>query len=184
MEAKNKKWLVSAVLAALAALGIGGAALAQGGTKQPTTPAQQGTVASTTATTVAESGTEAASEVPDATEGPETVGGDNGDQSPSYKASITVPNADGGTEVADSEAADAQALSGLAKISADQAKAAALAAVPGTVVKVTLDNENGAVVYSVEVDTGHGVIDVKVDAGNGAILHQEAGDGSETEGAD
>jgi uncharacterized membrane protein YkoI len=38
---------------------------------------------------------------------------------------------------------------------------------------VELDNENGVVVYSVELDNG---LDVKVDAGNGNILHTEQPD--------
>ena len=40
-----------------------------------------------------------------------------------------------------------------------------------TVVKVELENENGAVVYSVELSDGS---DVKIDAGAAAILHTEA----------
>ena len=60
---------------------------------------------------------------------------------------------------------------GKATITVTQAEAAALAANPGTtVVKVELDNENGALVYSVELSNG---LDVKVDAGNGEILHTE-----------
>ena len=66
------------------------------------------------------------------------------------------------------EAEEAVALQELAVITADDAVAVALAAYPGTAaIKVELDNENGAVVYSVELDTGQ---DVKVDAGNGGIL--------------
>jgi hypothetical protein len=57
-------------------------------------------------------------------------------------------------------------------ITADQAKAAALTANPGTTAtKVTLDDENSCLVYSVELSNG---LDVKVDAGNGQILHTEA----------
>jgi hypothetical protein len=103
-------------------------------------------------------------------------GGDSG-KAP-YTSSVTV--ADSGT---DSEANDA-ALAGLAKISPDQAKAAALAAVPGTAGKVELENEDGNVVYGVEVTTASGsTMDVKVDAGNGKVLSQEADDGAEGTGA-
>jgi uncharacterized membrane protein YkoI len=35
-----------------------------------------------------------------------------------------------------------------------------------------LDNENGSLVYSVELSNG---TDVKVDASNGAVLHAETG---------
>ena len=58
----------------------------------------------------------------------------------------------------------AAALQNNATITSAQAEAAALAANPGTtVVKTELDNENGVLVYSVELSSG---MDVKVDAGN------------------
>ncbi len=80
-------------------------------------------------------------------------------QVPAYTCSIKVPQP---------EPAD---LSTLAKIKADQAMAAAQAAFPGAQVKkVELDNENGCLMYSVDLSNG---MDVKVDAGNGSILHQE-----------
>ncbi|MBX0328385.1 PepSY domain-containing protein [Oscillochloris sp. ZM17-4] len=56
---------------------------------------------------------------------------------------------------ADNEAADAAALAGKAAISEQQARDAALAANPGaTVTTVSLDDENGTVVYSVELSSG------------------------------
>jgi uncharacterized membrane protein YkoI len=109
--------------------------------------------------------------------------GKSGDQTqdPSYTSSVTAPEQNG-----QSEADQSAALQSLAKISPDQARDAALAAVPGTAGKVELDNENGNVVYSVQITDASGkVIDVKVDAGNGSVLHQatdqnEAGKGAET----
>jgi uncharacterized membrane protein YkoI len=78
-----------------------------------------------------------------------------------------------GTEDNGNEAGESASLAGQAKISAEEAKAAALAANPGaSVAKVELDNENGSLVYSVELSNG---TDVKVDAGNGAVLHTETG---------
>lgn len=68
------------------------------------------------------------------------------------------------------EADEAAALAPLAKISADEAAAAAQAEVPGDVGKVELDNENGSLVYSVDI-AGQ---DVKVDAGTGAVLQVES----------
>ncbi|MEA2843807.1 MAG: hypothetical protein QOJ69_1478 [Actinomycetota bacterium] len=101
-----------------------------------------------------------------------------GDTKPAYTSSVTV--ADTGTE---NEANDA-ALAGLAKISPDQAKAAALAAVPGTAGQVALEDENGNVVFGVEITAADGTkTDVKVDAGNGTVLAQEAEDANES-GAD
>lgn len=105
-------------------------------------------------------------------EGDEGDGEEADDQS-AYTSSITV--ADTGGEQDD--ATEAANLQQLATITADQASQAAVAAVPGTVQKVELDNENGSVVYSVEIQTTGGAIDVKVDAGNGKVLAQEADDG-------
>ena len=106
------------------------------------------------------------------------AGPDDQVQEPSYTGSIGVDQAQ---YEGLSEADEAAALQGMATISADQAKAAAVAANPGTtVVKVELDNENGVLVYSVELNNG---LDVKVDAGNGAILHiEQAGADQETSG--
>jgi uncharacterized membrane protein YkoI len=95
---------------------------------------------------------------------------DSGAQDPTYAASIAVGQA--ATEGM-SEADEAAALQSKATISAADAEAAALAANSGaTVVKTELDNENGALVYSVELSNG---ADVKVDAGNGAILFTDSG---------
>ena len=66
------------------------------------------------------------------------------------------------------EADEAATLQGQAGISADEAQAAVEAANPGTkTLAVELDNENGTVIYEVELDNG---TDVKVDATNGNIL--------------
>lgn len=82
-----------------------------------------------------------------------------GGQTPSYECSIKVP---------EPEPAN---LASLAKITADQAIAASLAAYPGTQVKkVELENENGCLVYVVELSNG---LELKVDAGNGKVVHQE-----------
>jgi hypothetical protein len=65
-------------------------------------------------------------------------------------------------------------------ITADQAKAAALAANPGTtVLSVELDDENGCLVYGVELSNG---TDVKVYAGNGQVVHTEAAGPEDSEG--
>jgi uncharacterized membrane protein YkoI len=81
------------------------------------------------------------------------------DQVPTYACSIKVPEP------------EPRDLSSLAKIKADQAMAAAQAAFPGAAVKkVELDNENGCLVYSLELSNGGEVL---VDAGNGAVLRRE-----------
>jgi uncharacterized membrane protein YkoI len=66
------------------------------------------------------------------------------------------------------EAGEVATIANKATISAEQARAAALAANPGaTVVEVKLDDENGTIIYSVELNTG---ADVKVDAQSGTII--------------
>jgi uncharacterized membrane protein YkoI len=144
---------LGAALAALAALAVGGSALAsaQGSGSQPAT-----------APAAAEQDRQ------------------DGDQSPAYRSSITAPEQD-----FESEGAEAQALRSKATVSAAEARSAALAAVPGTAGQIELDNENGNVVYSVEITQADGsTIDVKVDAGNAKVLHQEADDGDDASEAE
>ena len=71
------------------------------------------------------------------------------------------------------ESSEAASLKALVTLTPEQATAAAIAAVPGTAGDVELENENGNVVYGVEVTTANGQVDVKVDPGNGSILAQE-----------
>lgn len=191
MQTKNKNRLAALIMAGLSVLGIGAVAVAQTtgqapapstAVEQPATPdsADQDNLQDEVA-----DGTTEAPEAEEATEVAEAEDDDDADdQSPSYTGSITVPNdeADDASEGEDDEAAEAESLAGLATVTADNAKEAALDAVPGQVVQVELDNENGSLVYSVEIDTGSGVVDVKVDAGNANILHQDADDDTEVEG--
>jgi uncharacterized membrane protein YkoI len=91
------------------------------------------------------------------------------DADPGKTSSVTVPAAQAATE-----ADEGTALQGLAKITQDQAKAAAVAAVPGDATKVELENEEGGVVYKVEVAGANGTrTDLVIDAGNGAVLSRE-----------
>jgi uncharacterized membrane protein YkoI len=84
----------------------------------------------------------------------------------------------GDQNAADSEVAEAgdgqeTAPTGTPAITADQAKATAEAHLnAGTATKVELDDENGQLVYSVEIGTS----DVKVDAMTGAVLSVETGE--------
>jgi len=155
---KAKKVLFTA----LAALGVtvGAAGLANAATSQP----------APTAPAVAQQA------------GPDTV---ETDESPNYTSSVTVPQTpDSGAET-DDEAADAAKLAPLATVTPEAASAAATAAVPGTAGAATLGDENGNVVYEVEVTTADGSkVEVKVDAGNGNVLAQETDDAGEENGAD
>lgn len=138
--------LIAGAAAVLAGLGITGAAATQNG---PTDPA-----------------------------GPAGQSDQQNQDDPTYTGSVPAPNEgnDSGTETQADESAEAQALQDLATVTADQARDAALAAVPGNAGKIELDNENGFVVYSVEITGADGTVtDVKVDAGNGQVLAQDAG---------
>ena len=68
-----------------------------------------------------------------------------------------------------SEQEESKALVGLAEITADEAEQVAEAKVGGTASKVELGNENGTLIYEVEI----GNQEVKVDAGNGSVLQVE-----------
>jgi hypothetical protein len=106
-----------------------------------------------------------------------TPSGQDQIETPAYSGSITVDQ----TQMEGMNEADESAtLQGQATITADQAQAAAEAANAGAkVIEVKLDDENGVLVYSVQLDNG---LDVKVDAGNGSILHTEQADGDNEAG--
>lgn len=95
----------------------------------------------------------------------------NNVQYPNYSASIKVP-----------ENASDENLTAMVKITPDQAKSAALSnptVSGGNVTGISLDNENGNLVYSVQITKGTAVYDVKVDAGNGHVLFIDTGMDSE-----
>lgn len=104
-------------------------------------------------------------------------GSTQGAEDPSYTGTVRAPaeteQADG-HEGSGSGAQEQAALQALATITAAQAEQSALAAFPGTVTETDLDNENGFVVYSVEINGADGTVtEVTVDAGNGSVLAQQ-----------
>lgn len=69
-----------------------------------------------------------------------------------------------------------------AQIGLDKATSIALQQVPGKVLKAGLENENGYLVYSVEILKQDGIVaDVKVDAGTGKVLRVDTGDDEHVE---
>jgi len=175
-EKKPRKRLYSLAAAIGLALGTMGVAAAASTPSQPAsavTTAQQQSTASTTdkAATSADQTTEA-----------ESSGSDEV-QDPTLSGSIQAPESTSG-----SEADEATALEALATISSSDAESAALAAVPGgTVNSVEPGNENGSVVYQVDMTDAAGqAVEVKVDAGSGDVLSTAAADNevSEAEGSD
>ncbi|MCU1545244.1 MAG: propeptide PepSY amd peptidase [Homoserinimonas sp.] len=164
MKLPIKRTLTAGIL--IGGLALGGAGVAMASTGSPADPGGANSTAS-------DSGTQ--------------------EQEPSYVGSVSAPQdaeiEDAETEGAETEGKDDEASEGdeskslqsLATATPEQATASALAVVPGTAGAVELDNENGYVVYSVEVTAADGSsVDVKVDAGNGDVLAEEADDDTET----
>ena len=82
-----------------------------------------------------------------------------------YQSSARIPN------VKQSDAAERQAMQRVTKISLAQAQAIAQKAAPkAKLVKAELDNEDGNVVYEVELLENGMERNIVVDAGNGRIL--------------
>lgn len=61
-----------------------------------------------------------------------------------------------------------------ATVSQQQAEAAALAVQPGQVVKAKLDDEDGYLVWQIDVKHDRGTTEIAVDAGNSKVLAAEA----------
>jgi len=169
--------MVGMLTAAVLLVGILGAAVAthaQG-------PAAPSATASSAPATLAEGSTrgggatedkEAVGKAPDTDRVDEQVEEQSGTQVEGGSEDVgpdqAQPAYTGSVKVGDHEPAD---LGKLATVTVDQASAAAVAVNPGaTAVKVELDNENGYLVYSVELSNG---ADVKVDAGTGKVLCTE-----------
>lgn len=111
-------------------------------------------------------------------------------QDPAVNSSVKAPpetEANDAAEGSENDAAEASQLKDLAKIDRAAAEKAALEAAPGEVKETELDNENGSVVYSVEVAGKDGKSqEVIVDAGSGKVLaaQQDEEDGADEGPAD
>ena len=175
----NLKRLRDPLVAALGALLIGGVSVAMANnhgtpTDAPAVNAEEPAGGSDTDTLEEGDQTGGDSEAAEDTEadeaGPE-------EQEPNYAETATIAVDE--STMPEDEAAEAAALAGLATvISQDEAEKAALAAVRGgDIMQAELDNENGFVVWSIEVRDAAGTVhDVKIDAGNAAVLGTEAGE--------
>ena len=64
-------------------------------------------------------------------------------------------------------------LAKLARISQQEAEAAALSVQPGKVVKAKLDDEDGYLVWQIDVKHANGTTEFAVDAGNAKVLAAE-----------
>lgn len=154
----NKQQIIP--LAALAIVALGGATLGISKMNPTAVNAQSPKAAQVQQETEkADTGTEAT---------------ENNNQEPNYTSSIRVASQANDSETNDTT--EAKQLASLAKISEAQAKAAAEKSAGGSASSVTLEEENGNVVYAVTV----GKKEVKVDAGNGKVLHTETAEAGET----
>ncbi len=61
-----------------------------------------------------------------------------------------------------------------ARLTQQEAEAAALAVMPGQIVKAKLDDEDGYLVWQIDVKHAKGITEIAVDAGNGKALAAEA----------
>lgn len=147
------------------ALLIGGGALAFADTGTPT-PGSTSTISSPQ-----ENGDTGAETKGENTEPGETV----------FTGTIKAPAETNETEAADGspeekaqEKAETDALAKLATVTGQEAAKAATDLVPGTVSSIELDDEDGFVVWEVDITQADGTtVEVLVDAGNASILAQE-----------
>lgn len=111
-------------------------------------------------------------EANDATEAPENTKNSQSlaiNQNRTENQQSEASDGDGETNDDAEEQQEAAKLQPLAKITAQQAQQAAQTAVGGKASSVKLEDENGNLVYAVEI----GKQEVKVDAGNGRVLYSE-----------
>jgi uncharacterized membrane protein YkoI len=80
----------------------------------------------------------------------------------------------GSIRVMENRQEDEASLLKLARITRQQAESAALAVQPGKVVKARLDDEEGFLVWQVDVRHGNQATEFSVDAGNGKVIAAEA----------
>lgn len=115
---------------------------------------------------------------------PSTAQSQTGPAAQSQPAPAAPEQAEAGEHGNGNEQAESAALASQAKISVDQANAAALAKFPGAIIKKTdLGNENGTLAYDVQLTDSSGKgQEMKVDATTGAVLSTQA-DGPEAPGA-
>jgi len=111
---------------------------------------------------------------PDTDNVDEQVGNqDNTDTGAGVQDESQAPGGQEGDKESSGSETDQPVPQGQAKITPEQANQAALAANPGgTILKTDLDDENGALVYTVEFTGG---LEVKVDAMTGTVLKTESG---------
>ena len=106
----------------------------------------------------------------------------------SFATTATAPSLNNPKTIVEEQATESEALDanvalpagGIDQTSAEQK---AQASIPGsTVVTSVLEDENGVIVYGVEIKTGNAVHDVKVDAKTGSIVKTDQGNDKNEKG--
>ncbi len=98
------------------------------------------------------------------------------DKSFNKESSIHI---DDSKEISDLE--ESSQLAYLAKITKEQAEAIALKSVSGVIKGSQLENDNGDVVYTIDIINGSVETEVRIDAGNGNILNIEKDNNSDAQ---
>jgi uncharacterized membrane protein YkoI len=99
--------------------------------------------------------------------GSSVLGADHGQRASKTTAQMESQNGN--------EQDDQTAVDGVAKITPDEAKAAALTQFPGATINgVELENEDGSLVYNVKLTADGKAYEVKIDANTGTVLRTEA----------
>jgi uncharacterized membrane protein YkoI len=62
---------------------------------------------------------------------------------------------------------------GMPRISLQEAAQIALQALPGQLLRVELDTENGRLVYEVDIRTNYGIYEIVIDAYTGSIIDMD-----------
>jgi uncharacterized membrane protein YkoI len=173
-EAMKISHIVALAAIALLVVGMAGVAAAQTFAQPAQPPAQIGvTGAADNGQALAPAGSQAGEQIEDQNS-PDTGAEVNAPDTDTVEDQVGDQNGpDTGEAVDEAVEGQDEAPAGTPAITADQAQAAAEASLSaGTASKVELDDENGQLVYSVEI----GSSEVKVDATTGAVLGVETGE--------
>lgn len=110
----------------------------------------------------------------EADDGPESGENEGPETRPAYTSSVQIAPQDEAADETETDASEADedaALAALATVTPDQASAAALDSQAGTVGDIELSNDDGNVVYDVEIVDDAGVeYEIVIDAGTGEVL--------------
>jgi len=104
---------------------------------------------------------------------------------PQEAVDVEQPETADAAEKTEADEKDLDPVNTTTVVSQDQAIQIAMASITnGTYKSVSLEDENGVVVFGVEIQSGNNISDVKVDANTGAILKSDQDNDAEEQGSD